>query len=124
MVMALALNIMKGGHSAGGAKAINGAIATGLTAAGTNLATALDLTADTNVIGTCASGAGVQLPSCEIGDSCEVYNGGANACAVYPDSSANSINQLSAGSSFSLGTNTMCYARKITATRWVVNLSA
>lgn len=122
--MALALNIMRGGYSAGSAKAINGSVATGLTAAGTTLATALDLTADTNVIGTCASGAGVSLPSCEIGDSVEVYNGGANSCTVYPDVSGTQINSLTAGSGFLLATNTMCYARKVTSSRWIVNLSA
>ena len=122
--MALAVNVMRGGYSAGQAKALNGAIATALTAAGTTISTALDLLADTNVIGTCASGAGVQLPSCEIGDSVEVYNGGANACTVYPDTTGTTINALSAGSGFLLGTNTMAYCRKITATRWIVNLSA
>ena len=122
--MALARNIMKGGWSAGNAKAVNGSIATGLTAAGTTMTDALDLTADTNVIGTCASGAGVQLPSAELGDSCEVYNGGANACTVYPDTSSVQINALTAGNGFLLGTNTMCYCRRITSTRWVANLSA
>src|SRR4051812_48362435 len=111
--MALALNIMKGGYSAGNAKAINGSIATGLVAAGTTLATALDLLADTNVIATCASGAGVQLASCEVGDSQEIYNGGSNACMVYPDASGNQLNSLVAGNGFLLATNTMCYCRKI-----------
>ncbi len=122
--MALAKNIMTAGFSAGQAKSINGALATGLTAAGTVIGDALDLTADTNVISTCASGAGVQLPSCEIGDSVEVYNGGANACKVYPDSTSNQVNGLPAGTAFLLATNTMCYVRKISATRWVANLSA
>ena len=122
--MALAKNIMQGGMSAGGAKAINGSIATALTAAGTVIGDALDLNADTNVIGTCGSGAGVQLPSAEIGDSCEVYNGGANACKVYPEASGSTINALTAGAGFLLPINTACYARKITATRWIAFLSA
>ena len=122
--MALASNVLRGGFSAGQAKALNGAIATALTAAGTTITTALDLTADTNVIGTCSSGAGVQLPACEIGDSVEIYNGGANACKVYPDASANQINGLVAGTAFLLATNTSCYCRKITATRWIAFLSA
>ena len=122
--MALASNIMRGGYSAGMAKAINGAIATGLTAAGTTITDALDLTADTNVIGTCASGAGVQLAAAEVGDSQEVYNGGANACKVYPDSTSVQFNSLGVGNSFSLAPNTMCYCRKVSSTRWVVNLSA
>ena len=122
--MALANNILRGGFSAGQAKAVNGAIATGLTAAGTTISDALDLSADTNVIGTCASGAGVQVPACEVGDSVEIYNGGANACKVYPDTTSSQFNALGAGNSFQLGTNTTCYCRKITATRWIVNLSA
>ena len=122
--MALASNIMKGGWSAGNAKAVNGAIATGLTAAGTTITTALDLLADTNVIATCASGAGVQVPSCEIGDSVEIYNGGANACKVYPDSSSVQFNAIGNGVAFSLAPNTMAYCRRITSTRWIVNLSA
>ena len=122
--MALATNIMRGGYSAGNAKAINGAIATALTAAGTVITDALDLTADTNAIGTCASGAGVQLPAAEIGDSCEIYNGGANACKVYPDATANNVNGLAAGAAFLLATNTACYCRKITSTRWIAFLSA
>lgn len=122
--MALASNVMRGGYSAGMAKALNGAIATGLTAAGTVITDALDLTADTNVIGTCASGAGVQVPSAEIGDSVEIYNGGANACKVYPDSTSVQFNSLGVGNAFNLATNTMAYCRKVSSTRWVVNLSA
>ena len=122
--MARAVNIMKGGWSAGNAKAINGAIATGLTAAGTTISDALDLTADTNVIATCAAGAGVQLPSGELGDSVEIYNGGANACKVYPDASTVQCNSLGVGNAFQLATNTMCYCRRVSTTRWVVNLSA
>ena len=122
--MALARNIMRGGWSAGNAKAVNGAVATGLTGAGTTLGTALALSADTNVFATVGSGSGASLPSCEIGDSCEVYNGGANSLTVYPDTSSVQINALTAGNGFLLATNTMCYARRITSTRWIVNLSA
>ena len=122
--MARAVNIMKGGWSAGNAKAVNGAIATGLTATGTTLGTALAITADTAVFGTVGSGTGASLPATEIGDSVEIYNGGANALTVYPDASNVQINALTAGNGFSLGVNTMCYARRITATRWIVNPSA
>jgi hypothetical protein len=122
--MGLARNIMRAGFSAGQAKAINGEVATGLTAAGTVITDALDLTADLNVIGTAAANTGVQLPSCEIGDSCQVYNGGANSVKVYPDSSANNINQLSAGAAMLLGTNTTCQYSKVSATRWIATLSA
>ncbi len=122
--MALAQNVMKGGFSAGQARALNGAIATGLTAAGTTITTAFDLLADINAIGTCASGAGVQLANTEVGDYQIVYNGGANSCNVYPDSSTAQINQITAGSAHVLGTNTCCIYFKITTTRWLANLSA
>lgn len=122
--MARAANIMRSGFSAGQATGVNGAIATALTAAGTVITDALDLTADTNVIGTCASGAGVQLPATSLGDSVEIYNGGANACTVYPDTTTSQINGLVAGNGFLLATNTSCYCRKITATRWIAFLSA
>lgn len=122
--MALARNIMKGGWSAGNAKAVNGNVATALTAAGTTISDALALQADTNVIGTAAASTGVKLPSAEIGDSCEVYNGGANTVKVYPDVAANQVNGLSAGASFNLAASTSVYCRKITATRWIAFLSA
>lgn len=122
--MALAKNMMQGGMSAGGAKAINGSIAMGLTAAGTVITDALDLSADTNVIATCASGAGVQVFQAEIGDSQEIYNGGANACKVYPDAATSQFNALGNGNAFLLGTNSACYVRKISSTRWIAVLSA
>ena len=122
--MALAKNLMQGGMAAGMAKAVKGSIATALTAAGTVITDALDLTADTNVIGTCASGAGVQVFAAELGDSQEIYNGGANACKVYPDSTSAEFNDLGNGNAFLLATNTMCYVRKITSTRWIAVLSA
>ena len=122
--MARAVNIMRGGWSAGNAKAVNGAIATGLTAAGTSRTDALALTADTNVIGTAAASSGVSLPATELGDSVEIYNGGANSVTVYPDGASVQINSLTAGNGFLLATNTMCYARRVTSTRWIVNLSA
>lgn len=122
--MALASNIMRGGYSAGQAKAINGAIATGLTATGTVITDAFDLVADANAFGTVAASTGAQLPNCEIGDSVWVYNGGANALKVYPDTSSSQINQLSAGTAVSLATSTVCVFMKITSTRWLACLSA
>ena len=121
---ALARDISRGGTSAMSAQAINGAVATGLTAAGTVITDALDLNATVNVISTCASGAGVQLYSMQIGDEMEVYNGGANQCLVYPDSSTVAINQLSVGSAITLPINTGCKFRKVSATAIIAFLSA
>jgi hypothetical protein len=86
--MAMALEMMKGGMSAGQAKAVNGFVNTAVSAAGTTLATGTALVCGHNVITTCASSAGVVLPSCEIGDEIFVWNNtGTNALTVYPDTS-------------------------------------
>lgn len=56
--------------------------ATGLVATGTTSADALQLVSGVNQIATCASGAGVILPTA--GGFKTVINNGANACLVYP----------------------------------------
>jgi hypothetical protein len=122
--MALAAKMMQGGLSAGAARAINGDVASAVSAAGTTITDATDLNAGIVVVTTAAASSGVQLPSAEIGDEVEILNLGANAVTVYPDASANRINQLSAGSGFSLATNTAVKVRKFTSTRWMAFLSA
>lgn len=119
----LASKIMGGGISFGAAKAINGDVATGLTGAGTNQATGLALKAAVNVFGTVAASTGAVLASCEISDQQYVYNGGANALTVYPDSGS-SINQLSANAGVSLAPNTAILFKRITTTRWIALMSA
>ena len=122
--MALALDIMKGGFSAGSARAIGGQVHPTVSAAGTSISDATDLAASINVVTTAAASSGVQLPNCEIGDSVEVLNLGANAVTIYPDTSSNRINSLTAGSGFLLGTSTAVMLRKYTSTRWIGYLSA
>ncbi len=121
--MPFAKNIMQGGVSAGTADAINGQIASGLTAAGTTQGTALLISADTNLFSTVGSGAGAVLYAGQSGDSCDVYNGGANALAIYPPSGSR-FNQVAVNGSISLGTSTMCTIRIVSATQCIVNLSA
>lgn len=121
--MALAKQMMGGGLSAEASKAINGSVASSLTATGTNQSTALSLDAAVNIFGTVASGTGAKLPSVEISDEIEVYNGGANALTVYPDSGAQ-INSLSENGGVSLATNTAIKFRRVSATRWIGFLSA
>ena len=122
--MAIALDIMRGGFSSGSAKAINGQIQPTVSAAGTAIASATRLTASINVVTTAAASSGVQLPNCEIGDEVDVLNLGANSVTIYPDTSSNRINALSAGSGFTLATNTAVKLRKYTTTRWIGYLSA
>ena len=122
--MATAVDIMKGGTSAGTALAINGQANTSITSAGTTISDATDLTTSINVITTAAASTGVQLQSAMIGDQVEILNLGANAVTVYPDSSSNRINQLSAGTGFTLAANTAVKLRKFSSTRWMAWLSA
>lgn len=122
--MPLSKNVMGGGVSAGMAKAILGSIATGLSAAGTTQATATSISADRNIVSTVAASSGVVLPSCDVGDSIEVYNNqGTNDLTVYPDSSS-TINQLSANVGALLGVYRMCKFTRVTTTGWIANLSA
>jgi hypothetical protein len=122
--MALASDIMKGGTSAGQAKAINGQISPTVTAAGTTIADAFDLTTSINVVTTATANQGVQLPSAEVGDEVDICNFSGASIIVYPDAAANRINGLNAGGGFTLANNTACKLRKYTSTRWIANLSA
>lgn len=81
------------------AKAVTGDMATGLTAAGTTQATALVLVADHNKIGTAAASSGALLR--KISGMQSVYNGGANAVAVYPPVGG-TINSGAANAAFSV----------------------
>lgn len=121
--MALGKNMMQGGLSAGQVSAINGQVASSLTAAGTNQATALDITADINFFTTVASGTGCQLYAAMPGDSQIIYNDGANALTVYPPASAQ-INSVGTNNGVLVGTNTFCEFHCVSATQWVADLSA
>ena len=123
--MATAIDIMRGGVPAGTAKAINGQANTSITAGTTQTqAGATTLTASVNVITTVTTtGDGVVLSNTEIGDSYEILNLGANACAVYPPVGGR-INQLATNGAFTLGSNTATIIQKFTATRWMAFLSA
>lgn len=122
--MALAVNMMRGGMSAFQARAANGAVAPSVSAAGTTIGTATDLTATINFVTTVAASAGVQLPSMEIGDSCVVYNSGANTLTVYPDGTGVAINQVSAGSGVLLPIETGMLFYKVSSTQIAAFLSA
>lgn len=121
--MALARNIMGGGFSAGQAVAINGNIASAVSAAGTTQGTATALRADVNFLTTVAASSGAILASCQPGDSQIVYNAGANTLTVYPDSGSR-INGGSTNVGVSLATNTACVYIRVTTTRWIGIMSA
>ncbi len=78
-------------------------VATGLTAAGSDLAGATKLRARYNVVGTAAASTGVSLPAgVAVGDTVFVRNNGANALSVYPATSSGVIGGGSAGAAVSL----------------------
>lgn len=121
--MALALDIMKGGVSAGTAGAIQGQTNSSITASGSSISDATALTASNNVITTAAASTGVQLPNGEIGDEVAILNLGANSVTVYPPSSGQ-INAIAANGGFTLATNTAVKVKKFSSTRWMAFLSA
>lgn len=117
--MALALEMMQGGMSAGGARAVNGFPNLTLSAAGTTISDATVIKASHIVVTTVASGSGVLLPNSEIGDEVMIFNAtGTNALTVYPPTSSATINQLSAGTGALLPPYTACKYKKSSATAW------
>lgn len=122
--MALARDMMRGGMSAFGARAANGAVAPSVSAAGTSITDATDLAATTNFVTTVAASSGVQLPSMEVGDNCVVYNSGANTLTVYPDGSSVAINQLAAAAGVLLPIETGMLFWKVSATQIIAFQSA
>ena len=123
--MATASEMMTGGISAGGARAINGFVNSAVSAAGTTISDATALKASHNIVTTVAASSGVLLPNSEVGDEYLVYNAtGTNALSVYPPTSSATINQLSAGVAMLLSPYTACNFKKTTSTTWHAWLSA
>ncbi len=122
-----AAQLMGAGFSAGQASALVGPVpTTGISAAGTTLATATALAVVTNLVSTATVGQGVKLPTgATTNDWCCVYNDATGTTiVVYPDTSSNRINQMTAGTGISLANNTGCIFIKVSSTRWIANLSA
>lgn len=82
--MALTTEMVSAGLQSHRAAAINGSVATGLTAAGANQAAATAVSAATNVFGTVAASTGARLPVGTLGDEVFIRNAGASALSVYP----------------------------------------
>lgn len=68
-----------------------GDVSSGLTATGTNFATALQLTTSVNFMGTVAASTGVKFPSLAVGEEIVIKNGGASTLTVYPYASTQNI---------------------------------
>lgn len=119
--------LMGAGFSAAQASAILGnAPTTGISAAGTTLATATALSAPGNLVGTAAANSGVRLPTTAvIGDAILIYNDATgNSFYIYPDAATSKINQLSVGAGVLLANNNSALLMKVSSTRWIMFLSA
>ena len=99
-------------------------VAAALTATGTVQGDALAITSSVNLFTTVAAGTGARLSSSMApGDTQLLFNGGASALKVYPDSGSQ-INSLAANAAMSLSTNTACEFTRVTTTSWIGMLSA
>lgn len=99
--MGLIKDVVGGGISSNSALALNGTVATALTATGTNQATGLAMTNSVNVFGTVAASTAAVLPVGSLSDDVWVRNGGANALSVFPPVGG-TINALSANAALSV----------------------
>ena len=93
----------------------------GVTAVGTNLATALAITATYTWVSTVASGTGVALPSAvakQVGSEYVIWNAGANALKVYANT-GDSI--LGSGASVTVSASAKIRLVCITTTAWAVS---
>lgn len=120
--MAIPSRILASGNSPLATISIAGDGATALTATGTTQATALQLSAVMNAIGTTAASTGVKLPPCEAGAVVYVYNGGANTLQIYSNETAGvTMNAAVAGSTgVALGTLKTAICLGTSATTWAV----
>jgi hypothetical protein len=106
------------------AQSMQGDANTAITAAGTTIATATDLTNVVNIITSGADGTGVQLDTGVVGDSQLVYNATATSKKVYPSSATAGINQIPVGTAHVLAPYTSCQYFVASATQHIGFLSA
>lgn len=123
--MALASSLMGVGFAPVQALAMNG-FATINTVAGTTtaLATGAALRADLNLVTTAGGQTAVVLPSANIGESVLVYVSTATSALVFPDIAGNQINEVAAGSSFTVAQGRTARFFKVSATKWISIYSA
>lgn len=122
--MPLQNNIVASGISAIQSQAIQGRVASGLTAAGNSQATALALPADYNQFTTVAASTGTILPAMNPGDEVTIFNKGANALSVYPPVGG-AINSVATNGAYSVATATpFCVVACIAPLTYIASQSA
>jgi hypothetical protein len=92
----------------------------GLTATGTTIADALQLTTFVNRVSTTAASTGVKLPDAPIGSIVFVQNNGANALNLFPINSSGTLNNGSAGAAVTIATSAANICVRENATNWFV----
>jgi hypothetical protein len=113
-----------GAATIGSASGAQNSVATGLVATGASQGTALALTADINMFATVAAGTGAILPALNPCDVSTVFNGGANALALYPPVGAK-INGLGANAAYNVATATpLVEVTCVSATQYLARQSA
>lgn len=113
-----------GAATIGGASGAQNSVATALVATGATQGTALALTADINMFGTVAAATGAILPALNPCDVSTVFNGGANALALYPPVGAK-INGLGANAAYNVATATpLVEITCVSATQYLARQSA
>lgn len=116
-------NIMGSGSPAQLARSIVGGSNVGLTATGSTQTDALLIGATNSQFTTVASGTGCILPQADPGDTFRVFNNGANALLVYPQTGG-AINNGSTNAGFSVAANKAAMFNMLSGTLWGANLSA
>lgn len=106
------------------AQSIQGDTNNAITAAGSAISTATDLTNAFNIVTTATDGQGVQLDTGVVGDSQTVYNATLVNIKVYPSSSSAKINQITAGSAHTLASYTSCTYYVVSSTQHIGVMSA
>lgn len=116
--MPLLSSLSNSGLSALAAIALFADVADSFTAAGSTQLTAAETGTGVVIVTTAPASSGVLLDLGSRGDSQLIYNGGANAVAVYPPL-GHTINQASANTSLSVPVGSMSVFYRVTQTRWM-----
>lgn len=125
--MAFATEVMGAGFSAGQAGALGGQYAS-VSAAGSAQSDGTVISAGMNVVAGADGTKGVTLKAAQPGDSCWIFNNSGSTLKVYPPSGAaiavNGTGLGSANAAFSHLTYKSAIYKCLTATQWLVNVSA
>jgi hypothetical protein len=118
--MAIPSRVLSAGNAPLSTEVICGDVANTLTATGSTITDALQLSAVINNVTTTASSTGVKLPPAETGAQVVVFNNGANSLTVY----ALTGSTVDAGASVAIATGKERIFFGISPTVWLSHLGA